>query len=388
MRAIATVFVLSALAMSAAAQDSNTASAARGRVNAAADAADEPEDAAAAEGDVSEAAFGGSAADGAPAPAPAADDNTPSGAPEVHTVQPGDTLWNLSQRFLNNPWYWPKIWSYNQNLDNPNWVYPGSQIRFYPGDAVVVAPVTEEDEQEFEEIDVDLFEGDGVADRFRNVGADRRRRDFFVPVERLEEAGQVLNSPEEKSMLTITDHIYVKLKKAGKPGDVLQVFRATRDLRHPVTGANLGKIVTLLGEVRIDLLSREQALATIVQSWNPVERGDYVAVLPVATAPIRSVENTKAVKAYVVDTGPSQLKYVGDNYVVLLDKGSADGVQIGNSFTVVRAGDPVTKEYSGLADQDVGEILIIETTRSVSTGILMQASREVGPGDRAEMRVR
>ena len=34
-------------------------------------------------------------------------------APETYTIQPGDTLWNLSAKFLNNPWYWPKVWSIN-----------------------------------------------------------------------------------------------------------------------------------------------------------------------------------------------------------------------------------------------------------------------------------
>src|SRR6185295_1493185 len=32
---------------------------------------------------------------------------------EVHTVVKGDTLWDLSQHYLGNPWYWPKVWSYN-----------------------------------------------------------------------------------------------------------------------------------------------------------------------------------------------------------------------------------------------------------------------------------
>ena len=28
--------------------------------------------------------------------------------PDTYTIKPGDTLWDLSGRFLNNPWYWPK----------------------------------------------------------------------------------------------------------------------------------------------------------------------------------------------------------------------------------------------------------------------------------------
>jgi hypothetical protein len=53
--------------------------------------------------------------------------------PDTYTVRPGDTLWDLSGRFLNNPWYWPKIWSYNPDITNPHWIYPGNVLKFYPG---------------------------------------------------------------------------------------------------------------------------------------------------------------------------------------------------------------------------------------------------------------
>jgi len=337
--------------------------------------------------DADEAGFGG---DEGRSPPPQRESGQ-SEAPETYVVQPGDTLWNLSQRFLNNPWYWPKVWSINQELDNPNWIYPGSQIRFYGSGQVSLPPPPpgdEDDIPDFEDVVGGGFEGDNVADRFRDVGNDRRRRAFFVPNEALKDAGRVLNSPEEKQLLSNLDRAYVKLEKQNQPGDVLQIFRPSREIIHPVTGAALGRMVEMVGEVRIDLLSKGQALGTIMTSWEAIERGDYVGELPVETETIRAVENTKAVKAYVVDSGLVELSYVGDNYTVIVDKGSADGVQMGNSFIVVRTGDPYTKEVSGLPDEDIGEVLIIETSKNVSTGLLIHASREIIPGDRAEMRVR
>jgi hypothetical protein len=319
------------------------------------------------------------------------DGSATSVAPESYVVQPGDTLWNLSQRFLNNPWYWPKIWSYNPDFDNPNWIRPGSQVRFYAGSAPVVGDVQDDggddNDADFEDVQGGGFEGDNVADRFATAGTDRRRRDFFLPTERIEDAGQVLNSPEEKRLLSITDRVYLKLKQAGKPGEVFQVFRPTRDVRHPVTGANIGKLVALIGEVRVDALSREQALGTVMNSWDTLERGDFVGRLPVEAEPSRAVANAKNVKGYVVDAGTTPLSFFGETYVVVIDKGSADGVQVGNSFTVVRAGDPYLRQYTGLADEDIGEVLIIETEKKVSTGVLVNSAREIVPGDRCEMRV-
>lgn len=375
MRATPLLFALAVAAVPATAQDSDTARAAADRLDAASDTAEAAEEPAEPDGNFGGGNGGNDRYD------------APTSAPESYTVQPGDTLWNLSQRFLNNPWYWPKIWSYNQSLDNPNWIYPGSTIRFYPGD---VQQPDKEDDTSFEDVNDNPNNFDAPPDlsQLLNVGNNRRRREFFVPNEKLDDAGQVLNSPEEKQLLSAADRAYVKLKKQGRAGQVLQIFRPSRDLRHPVTGANLGKIVEMVGEVRVDLLSREQALGTITESWDPIMRGDYVGELPVETETVRSVANSKAVKGYVVDAGRVALSYVGDNYTVILDKGSNDGVVLGNSFIIVRAGDPYTKQYSGLADEDIGEILIVETSKNVSTGLMIAANREIVPGDRVEMRVK
>jgi len=50
--------------------------------------------------------------------------------PQTYTVVPGDTLWSIAQRFLQNPWQWRDIWRQNPQVRNPNRIYPGDVLRF------------------------------------------------------------------------------------------------------------------------------------------------------------------------------------------------------------------------------------------------------------------
>ena len=52
--------------------------------------------------------------------------------PQLHVVRSGDTLWDICFYYFNDPWQWPKIWSYNEQITNPHWIYPGDLVRMVP----------------------------------------------------------------------------------------------------------------------------------------------------------------------------------------------------------------------------------------------------------------
>ena len=50
----------------------------------------------------------------------------------VHTVVEGDTLWDLSAKYLGSPWKWTEIWERNRFITNPHYIYPGIQVVIVP----------------------------------------------------------------------------------------------------------------------------------------------------------------------------------------------------------------------------------------------------------------
>jgi nucleoid-associated protein YgaU len=353
--------------------------------------------------------------------------------PDTYTVRPGDTLWDLSGRFLNNPWYWPKVWSFNPDITNPHWIEPGNVLKFYPSQdeaptrvetvassgSGAVAPSSAEEPVEAEpprELE-DLSRADMKApapveeqDDVAVVGPYKVgyvapktvmiRRDSFVTPTQVEESGSIIAAFEEKLMLSASDRAYATFKgePPSKLGETYLVYETVRPIHHPISGDLVGYQTRILGAAVVVARDPKAVTIVITGSLAPIERGALLG--PWTEKPFRPVKAraaTKDLDGFIVGTRLEVLTQIAEQNVVFIDKGKADGVEEGNVFKVMRSGDPyglpLTKEQLSppndprLPAEVLGELMVIDVKESTSTALVMKSRRELLIGDVIEMRV-
>ena len=337
---------------------------------------------------------------------------------EVHTVERGDTLWDLSQKYLGSPWYWPKVWSYNLEIANPHWIYPGNNVRFFPAGEEVpsrvetgLGPAPMEMVAEAGE-GADTEQGPASGEDLVTVSgkltyepkaARTVMTQGFVTARELDEAGRIEGAATGAEMLSFPDVAYVRFKRKAdaKLGDRYVIFRTSEAVKHPVTGKSAGYLTDFVGTLRVVALGENFVKAQLMDTWDAVMRGDLVG--PFGERLVESVvqrRNEKEIQGFILTALVPHLTLTAEHHFLVIDKGSADGVQMGNTFTIMRPGDttqqrvleldlPGEKKRKGpaLPLENVALCLVTEVKERTSNCVLTYSIQEVGPGDRAVMRV-
>jgi LysM repeat protein len=311
----------------------------------------------------------------------------PGEVPDTHTVQKGDTLWDLSARYYRNAWGWPKMWSYNPQITNPHWIYPGDVIRVMPpGGAALPAAAPKEASQ---------LPTSRIIGRGRATNGVFLRQNGFVEPGELAQAGKIVGSKEEKLMLGTLDEAYVQFKKERpfQVGERYTIYRPTQPVRHPLTGKYLGHMVEIFGEGEVRAVTDGKiARVALVDSINPIERGFLVGPLKREFKVVQPVADKSDMQALVVATLlPHEL--LGAEDLVFIDRGKDDGVEIGNRFVVTRRGDGYQPLLSkGPMDdhrfprETIGQILVVDLRDHIATGLMTHSTLEARIGDRVEAR--
>lgn len=316
---------------------------------------------------------------------------------ETHAVRSGDTLWDLSSRYLNNAWYWPKVWSYNPQLTNPHWIFPGNEVRFYPSDENLPTAV-DVASSELEVPDEDLTIPGQVdeEDLVRTIGGIQTTESIpdtiwsaftgFLAAGVGRFDGQITAADTETIQLSRGDRIYVQMDESASEGQELSVFRRRRRVNHPVTGEFLGWSVEVVGTAEVERLTPTVTVARITRSYDVIERGDYVGEMPSYYGE-RVAKRTNEVDTdgYIVETVGDVVAIVGEHHFVYLDRGRADGVQIGNTLRVLDRGDGLTGQVEGLPWENVGRVMVVDVQEEASTAIVVRSLRRLAIGDRVQM---
>ena len=315
----------------------------------------------------------------------------PRVAPESHTVRRGDTLWDITGGYFGNPWDWPRIWSFNPEITNPHWIYPLDRIRLRAqGENPTVLATPDQTVDDVADVDPH--------------GTIMLREEAYLDADAIRASGIIVGSPEEQMLLSPFDRVYIRFD--GEPdivaGSEMTVFRAMQPAeRNP---EEQGVLVRIFGTVRMETYDRERRVgrAVISEALDPIERGFRVAVMARRIELVPPRRNEHEVEGRVVATLRPQ-RLLADYQVIFVDKGSEQGVAVGNRFFAVRAGDrwreslssgeeqlgaslPETERLEDLPDEIVAEALVVNVRPNSSTLVVTRSVQEVAVGDRLEMR--
>jgi len=267
-------------------------------------------------------------------------------APDQYVVVKGDTLWDISGRFLKDPWRWPQIWKMNRaEIKNPHWIYPG--------DLIVL-------DRSGKEPRLSLVKGDKGGMETVKLSPGVRATEIGnhaippIPVRvihpflsqpsvvakgALDDAPFILGSNVERVVLGSGDDAFAT---GGKPGVTRwNVLRPGKTLKDPETGEVLGYEVEYLGDARTltegapQKIRITQSVREILPKDKLVEADNSTTFEYLPHSPEGRIRG-RIISAY------GSLSDSGRYQTVVINRGSRDGLEPGHVLAVYREGQAVT----------------------------------------------
>ncbi|MFG6668520.1 LysM peptidoglycan-binding domain-containing protein [Halomonas sp. HNIBRBA4712] len=305
-------------------------------------------------------------------------------APERYVVVRGDTLWDISARFLTSPWQWPTLWQANPQIQNPH--------RIYPGDTLVLrdcegAPCFA------------LETGQPVVKLSPRVRTIEPREavaalplevvNVFLRQHRLQEAGRALNElgyviggENQRFISGAGDTLYVR---GVLPADTPMGFYRPGEEYLSASGEPLGQELVYIGEARFISQQGDIARVEALSARQEVRNNDIVLPLD---EPIEADFQPRAplndVAGHLI-AAPGGVRFIGRLQVVALDLGTEDGLQPGHVLQVDQQGelisDPRSGELTQLPSTQGGLMMVFKPYSRMSYALVMQAANVLSIGD-------
>ncbi len=337
-------------------------------------------------------------------------------APDTYVVKRGDTLWDISRMYLKSPWRWPELWGMNlKALPNPHLIFPGqtlyldksdgyARLRTQPtggSDTVRLSPRTR----------TDSLASLALPTLKTHLIAPFLVEPLVADAATIEQAPRLVATTDQRVLMAAGDRVYARgnpdaplSTKPGQPRS-FRVFREAIPLKDPVTGEVLGYEARYLGNAELARsetteeisdgkgnLKQEPVPATvdITSTKEEIRAGDRMLPEPPRTfknyiphEPQTSV-NARVVSIY----GSTPVAVAGQNQVVAINMGTAQGMEPGHVLTLLTQGDRVRdttaegKPTIKLPSEHNGLAMVFLTFERVSYALLLDVRTGVRVGDR------
>jgi hypothetical protein len=340
-------------------------------------------------------------------------------APEEYTVKRGDTLWAISGLYLTSPWRWPELWGMNmEEIHNPHRIYPGQQLVLEKANGLARLRVRGGDGAPVETVRVSpRVRVEPLAD----TSVPTLKAQFIEPFLAepviiddavLKRAPRIVAVPENRVLITRGDRAYARGLDTSPLTQIIEghnddyrVFRDARPLKDPLTNTVLGYEAQYLGKA---LLVRSESI-----QMAPVASGKVESAVVPATIDIVLAKQEMRVGDRLLPEPPRQftsyaphapagpmtgsivsvygeaVSFAGQNQVVVIDKGTADGIDSGTVMAILKTGERrVDRTQDGqhaeikLPDERNGLLMVFRPFEKLSYALILEINDTVQIGDR------
>ena len=312
----------------------------------------------------------------------------------VHTVVAGDTLWDLSAKYLGSPWKWTEIWERNRFITNPHYIYPGIRVVIVPPGPREIAlgqePASASGPAETAAAVASPVEA--VKPAVPPVAPPRvpyldiEPADFVRAGEFLKEApkgiGHIQGGKDPKVGFVEGDTVYLSLRKEIPPGQLLGVYRVRGPIDSPGKRPVSGYVKYLIGVIQAEPNVDGQATAKVRKSFEDLTRADLVSEEIPAYTPVRIDPGADGVPCSVI-TGRLENKELAQGDFIYLDQGASAGVAVGNVFRLfvpTGAAPGAASSASGAVLFEVARAVVVRVSPDFSTAYITSGSESFAAG--------
>lgn len=312
------------------------------------------------------------------------------GHPTQYTVVKGDTLWDISGKFLAQPWKWPEIWHANPQVSNPHLIYPGDVLNLVYIDGQPRLMLNRGESRGTIKLSPQV-RSTPMAEAIPTIPLEAINS--FLLSNRIVDSEAVFNAAPyvvagaaERVVSGMGDRIYAR----GNFDDgesVYGIFRQGKVYTDPETGEFLGINADDIGTGSIVAEEGDIATMELNRTTQEVRLGDRL--FPTEQRSVNSVfmpsEPSTEINGLILDV-PRGVNQIGQFDVITINKGARDGLVEGSVLAVYKTGETVRDRVTGdsvkIPDERAGLVMIFRTYDKLSYGLVLAAQRQLAVMDK------